>query len=356
MRLSKCLLLEEVHRILLDRFFILSESRIIRSHRLGGGIWALRILITNQFSIYTLTQRILIWAHLILLSIQEYLIYVIVIIVVNVADVWGLNDGDGLLLLRHLHGLVVPLTKVGLGLDDGRGEILLKRWTVLLQGFILAQDAMTHGEGTSCHVSDGTAGCGDWPTHTKRRQCLLVGSRVISSITVLQVEVKSPVLGATANPLRVADICLRTLLALTCGCGLARVNYVLPHLNRSSVVLNLLLLLASRGWLRDSIPFPIYVFGHLNRRQWCSLAQSSILRRFELLHADLRHVMLITIMLTGYKAVVQILKLSPRGQHHRWINPTQVRWVVLLLCHLLQLQKVLLNFDVLEVTIRGTIV
>jgi hypothetical protein len=76
---------------------------------------------------------------LILLTIEEDLVDVIVVVVIYVAYVRGLYYSDWLLLR-----LLVCGPQVCLRLNDGRCVILLERWSILLEGLVLAQDAMTH--------------------------------------------------------------------------------------------------------------------------------------------------------------------------------------------------------------------
>lgn len=78
---------------------------------------------------------------LILLTIEEDLVDVIVVVVINVAYVGGLDYSDRLLLLLRL---LVSGPQLCLRLNDRRGVVLLERRSILLKGLILAQDAMTH--------------------------------------------------------------------------------------------------------------------------------------------------------------------------------------------------------------------
>ena len=77
---------------------------------------------------------------LILLTIQEDLVDVIVVVIIYVAYVRGLDYSDWLLLLR----LLVISPQVCFGLNDRRCVVLLERRSILLKGLILAQDAVTH--------------------------------------------------------------------------------------------------------------------------------------------------------------------------------------------------------------------
>lgn len=78
---------------------------------------------------------------LILLTIEEDLVDVIVVVVINVAYMGGLDYSDRLLLLLRL---LVSGPQLCLRLNDRRGVVLLERRSILLKGLILAQDAMTH--------------------------------------------------------------------------------------------------------------------------------------------------------------------------------------------------------------------
>jgi hypothetical protein len=106
---------------------------------------------------------------LILLTIEEDLVDVIVVVVIYVAYMRGLYYSDWLLLR-----LLVCGPQVCLRLNDGRGVILLERWSILLKRLILAQDTMTHRKRTNCHVANGTSsGCGG-SSHTEGREGLVV--------------------------------------------------------------------------------------------------------------------------------------------------------------------------------------
>jgi hypothetical protein len=76
---------------------------------------------------------------LILLTIEEDLVDVIVVVVIYVAYVRGLYYSYWLLLR-----LLVCGPQVCLRLNGGRCVILLERRSILLEGLVLAQDAMTH--------------------------------------------------------------------------------------------------------------------------------------------------------------------------------------------------------------------
>ncbi len=70
---------------------------------------------------------------LILLTIEEDLVDVIIVVVIYVAYVRGLDYGDWLLLLL----LLVSSPQVCLRLNDGRCVVLLERGSILLKGLIL---------------------------------------------------------------------------------------------------------------------------------------------------------------------------------------------------------------------------
>jgi len=108
---------------------------------------------------------------LILLTIEEDLVDVIVVVVIYVAYVRSLYYSDRLLLR-----LLVCGPQVCLRLNNGRGVVLLERRSILLKGLVLAQDAMTHRKRANCHVAYGTSSgcCGS--SHTEGRERLVIRS------------------------------------------------------------------------------------------------------------------------------------------------------------------------------------
>ena len=113
----------------------------------------------------------------ILLTIEEDLIYVIVVVVIYVAYLRGLDYSDWLLLLLLRLRLLFSSPQVCLRLNDGRCVVLLERRSILLKGLILTQDAMTHRKRANCHVANGATSCGsDGSSHAQGRKSLVIRS------------------------------------------------------------------------------------------------------------------------------------------------------------------------------------